>query len=94
VAAVGDDAEVFVDGGFRGGADVVRALSLGARAVMVGRPWAFGLAAAGEAGIAAVLELLRADVERVLRLIGCPSVRELGPEYLGRPEPSLGRQSW
>ncbi|MGH9098756.1 MAG: alpha-hydroxy-acid oxidizing protein, partial [Acidimicrobiales bacterium] len=55
---------------------------------------AFGLAAAGEAGIAAVLELLRADVERVLRLIGCPSVRELGPEYLGRPEPSLGRQSW
>lgn len=89
VAAAGTDAEVFVDGGFRRGADVVRALSLGARAVMVGRPWAFGLAAAGEAGIAKVLELLRADVERVLRLIGCPSVGELGPGYLGRPDASL-----
>ncbi len=84
VKAVGTDAEVYVDGGFRRGADVVRALCLGARAVMVGRPWAFGLAAAGEAGVAKVLALLRADVERVLRLIGSPSVEELGPEYLGR----------
>jgi isopentenyl diphosphate isomerase/L-lactate dehydrogenase-like FMN-dependent dehydrogenase len=89
VAAAGSDAEIFVDGGFRRGADVVRALSLGARAVMVGRPWAFGLAAAGEAGVAKVLDLLRADVERVLRLIGCPSVGELGPGYLGRPDASL-----
>lgn len=91
VAAVRNDAEVFVDGGFRRGADVVRALSLGARAVMVGRPWAFGLAAAGEAGVAKVLALLHADVERVLRLIGCPSVEELGPEYLGRSELSFFR---
>lgn len=82
-AAVGSDAEVFVDGGFRGGADVVRALALGARAVMIGRPWAFGLAAAGQAGIAKVLELLRADIDRVFRLIGCPSVDRVDLKYLG-----------
>ncbi len=91
VAAVRDDAEVIVDGGFRSGSDVVRALALGAEAVMVGRPWAFGLAAAGEAGVAKVLALLRADVERVLRLIGCPSVGELHPGYLGPPEHSFLR---
>ncbi|MGH9029028.1 MAG: alpha-hydroxy acid oxidase [Acidimicrobiales bacterium] len=91
VAAVRNDAEVIVDGGFRCGADIVRALSLGARAVMVGRPWAFGLAAAGEAGIAKVLALLHDDVERVLRLIGCSSVAELGAGYLGDPEPSFVR---
>lgn len=87
-AAVGDQVEVYVDGGFRRGADVVRALALGARAVMIGRPWAYGLCAAGEPGIAKVLALLRDDIDRVLRLIGCPSVGDVDARLLGMGDPS------
>lgn len=61
-AAVGDSAEVYVDGGIRRGADILRALALGARAVLVGRPVLWGLAAAGEAGVARVLEVLRTEL--------------------------------
>ncbi len=77
VDAVGDQVEVFVDGGIRSGADVVRALALGARAAMVGRPWAYGLCAAGQPGIAQILELFRGDIDRTLRLIGEGSVADL-----------------
>lgn len=75
--AVGTEVEVFVDGGFRRGADVVKAVALGARAAMVGRPWAYGLAAAGEPGVARVLSILRADIDRTLRLLGVSSIAEL-----------------
>ena len=75
--ALDGEAEVLVDGGIRSGADAVRALMLGARATMVGRAWAYGLCAAGEPGIARVLDLLRADIDRTLRLMGANSLADL-----------------
>ncbi len=84
--AVGDQVEVLVDGGFRRGADVVRAVALGARAVMIGRPWAFGLAAAGEPGVARVLSIFREDIDRTLRLVGAPSVGSLDPTFVSPPK--------
>jgi L-lactate dehydrogenase (cytochrome) len=71
-----------MDGGIRRGADIVKALCLGARAVLIGRAYAYGLAAAGEAGVTRAIEILRADVERTLRLLGCPSVEKLDRLYL------------
>lgn len=85
VAAVGGQIEVLMDGGVRRGSDVAKALCLGARAVLCGRAYAYGLAAGGEAGVTKAIELLRADLERTLRLLGCPSVSELGPSYLHLP---------
>jgi 4-hydroxymandelate oxidase len=73
-AAVAGRAEVLVDGGIRRGADVVRALALGARAVLIGRPILWALAADGEAGVARALELLAAEVDRTMALCGCPDV--------------------
>jgi isopentenyl diphosphate isomerase/L-lactate dehydrogenase-like FMN-dependent dehydrogenase len=86
VDAIGGEVEVLVDGGFRRGPDVVKALALGARAVMVGRPWAYGLAAAGQPGIERVLELLREDLDRTLRLLGCASVAGLDRSYVRLPQ--------
>lgn len=73
---------LMVDGGFRSGADVVKALALGANAVMLGRATLFGMAAAGEAGASAVIELIRQDIERTLGLIGCPRAEDLSVEFL------------
>lgn len=77
VAAVEGKAEVFLDGGIRRGTDVLKALALGARAVLIGRPYAYGLAADGEAGVKRVLELLRDELENVLIACGCRSVGEV-----------------
>src|SRR5581483_5671700 len=77
VAAVNGQVEVLMDGGVRRGSDIVKALCLGARAVLIGRAYAYGLAAAGQAGVARALQILRIDVERTLRLLGCPSVAAL-----------------
>lgn len=85
VVAVKGQVEVLMDGGIRRGADIVKALCLGARAVLIGRAYAYGLAAAGQAGVARALEILRADVERTLRLLGCPSVRDLNQSYVEVP---------
>jgi L-lactate dehydrogenase (cytochrome) len=85
VAAANGQAEVWMDGGVRRGGDVVKALCLGARAVLCGRAYAYGLAAAGEAGVARALEILRADVERTLRLLGCASVSALDRSYVQIP---------
>lgn len=82
VAAVRGQTEVLMDGGIRRGTDIVKAICLGARAVLVGRAYAYGLSAAGHRGVVRALEILRADVERTLRLLGCPSVSELGPSYV------------
>jgi isopentenyl diphosphate isomerase/L-lactate dehydrogenase-like FMN-dependent dehydrogenase len=73
VEAVEDRVEVFVDGGIRRGTDVVKALALGARAALVGRPVLWGLAAGGEEGVRHVLELLRDELELALLLCGCPT---------------------
>ncbi len=85
VAAVNGQAEVLLDSGIRRGTDVVKAICLGARAVLCGRAYAYGLAAAGEAGVTRALEILRADLERTLRLLGCPSIAALDRSYVNVP---------
>jgi len=85
VAAVNGRIEVLMDGGVRRGSDIVKALCLGARAVLIGRAYAYGLAAAGHAGVTRALQILRADVERTLRLLGCGSVAELNRSYIEIP---------
>ena len=85
VAEVGGEVEVLVDGGVRRGSDVAKALALGARAVLVGRPWAYGLGAAGEPGVARVLEVLRTELDRTLRLLGVASVGDLSPQCVAVP---------
>jgi L-lactate dehydrogenase (cytochrome) len=77
VEAVGGRVEVLMDGGIRRGSDVVKALCLGARAVLVGRAYAYGLGAGGEAGVTKAIAILRADLVRTLKLLGCGSVAEL-----------------
>jgi L-lactate dehydrogenase (cytochrome) len=77
VAAVNGRTEVLVDGGIRRGSDVVKALCLGARAVLIGRAYAYGVAAAGGPGVARAIEILRAGIVRTLTLLGCASVAEL-----------------
>ena len=85
VAALDGQAEVLMDGGVRRGSDIIKAICLGARAVLVGRAYAYGLAAAGQTGVARALEILHADVERTLRLLGCPSISLLNPSYVEVP---------
>lgn len=85
VAAVNGQVEVLMDGGVRRGSDIVKAICLGARAVLCGRAYAYGLAAAGHAGVVRALEILRADVERTLKLLGCGSVAPLDRSYLNVP---------
>jgi L-lactate dehydrogenase (cytochrome) len=84
-AAVNGRAEVLMDGGIRRGADIIKAVCLGARAVLCGRAYAYGLAVAGEAGVTWALEILRADVERTLRLLGCASIAALDRSYASVP---------
>lgn len=86
VDAVGDRVEVLLDGGVRRGVDVVKAVALGARAVLIGRPYIWALAAAGEAGVDQTLRLFQQGVERTLALLGCRSVEDL--------EPSLVTGAW
>ena len=85
VAAVNGQAEVLMDGGVRRGSDIVKAVCLGARAVLCGRAYAYALAAAGQAGVTRALQILRADVERTLRLLGCPSIAALDRSYVDLP---------
>jgi 4-hydroxymandelate oxidase len=82
VEAIGDRAEIFVDGGVRRGSDVVMALALGARAVLVGRPAMYGLAWRGAEGVAQVLEILREETENALALLGCRSPGEVTAAHI------------
>lgn len=82
VEAVGGRCEVYVDGGFRRGTDVLKALALGARAAFAGRAIAAGLAVGGEAGVARVLELFRAEIELGLALLGCTSPAEVSRSHV------------
>jgi isopentenyl diphosphate isomerase/L-lactate dehydrogenase-like FMN-dependent dehydrogenase len=77
VAAVGDELEVLLDSGVRRGADVVKALALGARACLVGRPYLYGLAAAGEPGAARAIEILVEETRRTMILAGAPRLADL-----------------
>ncbi len=85
VAAVNGQCEVWMDGGVRRGSDIVKAVCLGARTVLCGRAYAYALAAAGEAGVARAIEILRTDVERTVRLLGCASVSALDRSYVEVP---------
>jgi L-lactate dehydrogenase (cytochrome) len=86
VEAVKGRIEVLMDGGIRRGTDIVKALCLGANAVLCGRAYAYGLAAGGEAGVDRAIEILRTDLERTLRLLGCPSVADLDRSYVNVPK--------
>jgi L-lactate dehydrogenase (cytochrome) len=85
VAAVNGQIEVWMDGGVRRGTDIVKALCLGAGAVLCGRAYAYGVAASGEAGVLRAIEILRADLDRTLRLLGCPSLAALDRSYVNVP---------
>src|SRR5881398_756659 len=82
LASVGDRIEVLLDGGIRRGSDIVKALCLGARAVLVGRAYAYGLGAAGGAGVGRAIEILRSELIRTLKLLGCASVAQLDRSYV------------
>jgi L-lactate dehydrogenase (cytochrome) len=82
VDAVGQEVEVLLDGGIRRGSDVVKALALGARAVLIGRAYLWGLAAGGEAGVKNVLEILRSGIDEALVGLGRASIHDLVPEDL------------
>jgi 4-hydroxymandelate oxidase len=77
VQAVGDGGEVYLDGGVRRGTDVVTALALGARAVFIGRPYLYAMAVGGTAGVARVLEIMRAEIENAMALLGARTVSEI-----------------
>lgn len=85
VDAVGDDIEVLLDGGIRRGSDVVKAVALGARAVMIGRAYLWGLAAGGQAGVENVLDILRGGIDSALRGLGKSSIHDLTPEDIVMP---------
>jgi 4-hydroxymandelate oxidase len=77
IEEVGDEVEVLLDGGVRRGTDIVKAIALGARAVLLGRPILWGLAVGGEVGVRHVLQILRTELDRTLAMCGCPDVRDL-----------------
>lgn len=83
--AVGERLTVLADGGVRNGLDILRMLALGARGVMIGRAWAFALAAGGEAGVARMLAQFAMELRAGLALTGCDSIADVGPHILARP---------
>ena len=93
VAAVQGRTEVLFDGGIRRGSDIVKAMALGARAVLVGRAYMYGLGAAGGPGVTRAIEILRADLTRTLKLLGCASTAALDGSFVDVPSgwPSRAR---
>ena len=85
--AVGGRIPVLFDSGVRGGADAFKAIALGATAVLIGRPYVYGLALAGEAGVRDVIRNLVADFDLTMALSGCRSVAEVGPDALQSSAP-------
>jgi L-lactate dehydrogenase (cytochrome) len=90
VDAVEGRVEVLLDGGVRRGADVIKAVALGAKAVLIGRPYLYGLAAEGQHGVERILQILRTEMSRSMRLLGCGSVAELDRSYVEMPERTGG----
>ena len=93
VAAVGDQIEVLLDGGIRRGSDIAKAVCLGARAVLAGRAYAYGLGAAGGAGVTRAIDILRTDLVRTMKLLGCASVADLDRSYVDVPADWLSMSS-
>jgi isopentenyl diphosphate isomerase/L-lactate dehydrogenase-like FMN-dependent dehydrogenase len=91
-AAVGGRIAVFLDGGIRRGADVVKALALGADMAFLGRAALYGVAADGENGVRRTLDIMSSEVDRVLAFLGCNSIAELGPQHLRLPTPMPARR--
>jgi L-lactate dehydrogenase (cytochrome) len=85
INAVGDRAEVYLDGGIRRGTDVLKAIAMGARACLVGRPYWYGLGAGGEAGVRRCLEIFNGELDRALALVGRPTLAELDGEVVRVP---------
>ena len=85
LSAVNGQAEVLLDSGIRRGSDIVKALAMGARAVLVGRAYAYGLGAGGEAGVNRAIQILRTDVVRTMKLLGCPATSQLDSSYVTYP---------
>lgn len=88
VDRVGNRCEIYMDGGIRRGTDVITALALGAKGVFIGRPYLYGLAAAGEAGVSSVLDIFRSELERSMILMGCDDVHSLDRSWLIRANQS------
>ena len=82
VAAVGNKTEVIIDGGIRRGSDVIKALALGAKTCLIGRSYLYGLAAGGEAGVTRAYEILKDDMLRTMKLIGCKSLKDLDSSFV------------
>lgn len=82
VAAVGTRTEVYIDGGIRRGSDVIKAIALGARACLIGRPYLYGLAAGGGAGVERSLQIFHEEMTRVMQLLGCSRLDELSPAHV------------
>ena len=91
VQAVRGQTEILLDGGIRRGSDIVKAICMGARAVLVGRAYAYGLAAGGEAGVARAIGILRTDVVRTMKLLGCGSIKDLDGSSVEIPAEWLSR---
>jgi len=85
VRAVKGQTEILLDGGVRRGSDVVKAVCMGATAVLIGRAYAYGLGAAGQAGVARAIEILRTDVARTLKLLGCAAIKDLDGSFVDVP---------
>lgn len=83
--AVGDRAEVLMDGGIRRGSDVVKAICMGARAVLIGRAYVFGLMAAGAPGVERILDVMRGGMDNTMAFLGCESLPDLGPSFVTYP---------
>ena len=94
IAAAVAPAPVLVDGGIRSGRDVLRALCLGAHAVLIGRPYLWALAIVGEAGVAELLSRMQLELENALALTGCRSPLEAGRDLLVRWPETTGRLRW
>jgi len=93
VAAVNGRIEVLFDSGIRRGSDIVKALCLGAKAVLVGRAYAYGLGATGHAGVTRAVEILKSDVIRTMKLLGCASVAELNESFVDAPQEWMARSN-
>jgi isopentenyl diphosphate isomerase/L-lactate dehydrogenase-like FMN-dependent dehydrogenase len=84
VKAIDGRIPVLIDGGFRRGTDIFKALALGAQAICIGRPYLWGLATFGEDGVGMVLSLMRAELERIMKLAGTPSIKDIRPAFVKR----------